>query len=214
MKPKMPPRLPIEPKSAKKASHSGPHGKAKILSPEQLQGAIDMAVGHSTFTLRDKLYLLLSHYCGLRAQEIAYLWVEDITDVTGVIGDAMYISKRSAKYGKERTVPLVPAVRDALIEYVKLAEIDKGPIFWTYKGSPVTPNAVQKQIAAIYSACDYKGASSHSGRRQFITKLAQKANTVGASIKDVQILAGHADLKTTEGYIDPSPHAAALVNLL
>lgn len=212
---KMPPRKPELMKAKTRApSHSGPHGKAKVLTPTQIQVALSAAEDTRIYGLRDRLYVLLSHYCGLRAQEIAYLHVEDITDVTGVIGDHMQISKRAAKYGKERMVPLRPEVKDALIEYVKLAEIEKGPIFWSKQARPVTPNAVQQQIRRIYLACDYTGASSHSGRRHFITKLAQKANTVGASLKDVQILAGHADLSTTERYIDPSPHADALVGLL
>lgn len=195
-------------------SHSGGLGKAKILEPDDLDKALRLAFDKSDYGQRDRLYILLSHYCGLRAKEIATLWVEDIRNVKGEIGEVINVAKRSAKYGKARTIPMHPTVREALISYVTAAAIDKGPIFWSYLGKPVTANAVQKQIATIYARCDFHGARSHSGRRSFITTLARKANTVNASLRDVQLLAGHADLTTTATYIDPSPNASELVSLL
>ena len=46
------------------------------------------------------------------------------------------------------------------------------------------------------------GCSSHSGRRTFITRAARKVSEVGGSVRDVQQLAGHARLQTTQRYID------------
>ena len=51
------------------------------------------------------------------------------------------------------------------------------------------------------------GCSSHSGRRTFITNAAKKITTVGGSLRDVQYLAGHSSLQTTERYIDYSETA-------
>ena len=53
----------------------------------------------------------------------------------------------------------------------------------------------------LYSRLGFDGCSSHSGRRTFITQAARKIVPAGGSLRDVQELAGHASLQTTQGYI-------------
>jgi integrase/recombinase XerD len=62
-----------------------------------------------------------------------------------------------------------------------------------------------------YRHLGFVGCSSHSGRRTFITNAARKISTVGGSLKDVQELAGHANLRTTQRYIEPNPEAQVRV---
>ena len=79
----------------------------------------------------------------------------------------------------------------------------------------LTSNAVQKQLKAIYQACGFKGARSHSGRRSAITALARRIGTIGGSLEDVRIFAGHAHVQTTQGYIEANPETAQkIIDLL
>ena len=51
------------------------------------------------------------------------------------------------------------------------------------------------------------GRVSSRGRRTFITGAARKISTVGGSLRDVQMLAGHAALSTTQRYIEADVEA-------
>lgn len=210
---KVPPRkVPFKaPVANRKPSHSGGLGRAKILTPEQFDEALASTETLSLYPGRDQCFLLLSHRAGMRSQEIALLWVEDVTDVRGRLTDTISVSKRAGKYGRARDIPMHPSIKEALAAYLSATGITEGPIFWSAQGRPMTPNAVQKQIASIYARCGFRGARSHSGRRGFITTAARTANMHNSSIKDVQLLAGHSDLKTTAGYIEASPGAVNLV---
>ena len=53
-----------------------------------------------------------------------------------------------------------------------------------------------------YKRLDLIGCSSHSGRRTFITETSKKISLVGGSIRDIQMMAGHASLQTTQRYIE------------
>ena len=63
------------------------------------------------------------------------------------------------------------------------------------------------KFAGWYRAPGFVGASSHSGRRTAITGWASKISSVGGSLKDVQLLAGHSALGTTQRYIEGSEDA-------
>ena len=62
-------------------------------------------------------------------------------------------------------------------------------------------------FADSYRSLGFTGCSSHSGRRTFITNAARKISTVGGSLRDVQALAGHSSLTTTQRYIEVNAEA-------
>jgi len=68
-----------------------------------------------------------------------------------------------------------------------------------------------RQLETVAASARKPVRSSHSGRRTFITNAAPKISTVGGSLKDVQELAGHANLRTTQRYIEANPDAQVRV---
>ena len=75
------------------------------------------------------------------------------------------------------------------------------PFFQTQRKSRFTANALQKWFKSLYDSAGIIGASSHSGRRTFITRLIEQ----GADIKAVSRLAGHASIVTTAIYVEDNP---------
>lgn len=77
------------------------------------------------------------------------------------------------------------------------------------------PASVVKWFRSLYAELGYGGCSSHSGRRSFVTKAARSLHLAGGSLKDVQQLAGHRSLETTQAYIEGDSKAKRkLVSLL
>jgi len=72
----------------------------------------------------------------------------------------------------------------------------------TERATATSPQAIVNLFARWFRALGCYGCSSHSGRRTFITNAARKISTVGGSLRDVQILAGHSALTMTQRYID------------
>ena len=65
----------------------------------------------------------------------------------------------------------------------------------------MTARSVVNWFHDIYQQLRLNGCSSHSGRRTFITRTARAVGKSGGSLRDVQELAGHRSLSTTERYI-------------
>jgi integrase len=67
----------------------------------------------------------------------------------------------------------------------------------------------------LYGKLGFAGASSHSGRRTFVTKAAKRCSAAGGSLRGVQQLAGHSSLGTTQRFIEGSTEAKRkLINLI
>jgi len=66
----------------------------------------------------------------------------------------------------------------------------------------MSPVSIVNWFAKAYRAIGLQGCSSHSGRRTFITRAARLVHNAGASLRDVQLLAGHRTIQNTQRYID------------
>jgi len=87
----------------------------------------------------------------------------------------------------------------------------EGFVITSERSKSVAPQMIVNLFRGWYSEIGLSGCSSHSGRRTFITTAARKIGLVGGSIHDVQKLAGHQSLQTTERYIDTSTEAQTKV---
>ena len=179
--------------------------QAKVVSPRELQRLLDR-VTHGRHPERDRAMVLLSFKAGLRAKEIAGLTWSMLTDASGELADRIALPNRASK-GKSggREIPLHGELRNALTALMT-ARGDKvrpnRPIVYSERADGYSANAIAVWFHERFSELGIEGASSHSGRRTFITAAARKIVEAGGSLRDVQELAGHASLGTTQRYIE------------
>lgn len=174
-------------------------GKAPYVPPTTLRRTLDAQAG--IHQLRNRTILLLSHYLGLRAKELAGLVVGDVFDIhAGEVREVVRLFV--TKGNKFREAFLVNAeTRDHVRRYLvtRPARHD-APLFLSQKGGAFSANTMQKLVRNIYLEAGV-AASSHSGRRSFATHLIEK----GADIYAVMEMMGHSSITTTQGYFSTSP---------
>ena len=152
---------------------------------------------------RNAMIVLLSFKAGLRACEIAGLdWTMVLTP-RGTISDRLLIGDGIAKNGRGRHLPLHAELKTALTRlHSVMGSPMSGPVVKSQRGTEMTPRSVVNWFKALYDELGLRGCSSHSGRRTFITRSARLVSRAGGSLRDVQELAGHRSLSTTELYIE------------
>jgi integrase len=174
--------------------------QAKILHDQQINDLLVFASATRN-PLRNKLMVLLSVKAGLRAGEIAGLTWEMVLDPTGEVGQAIELHDCVAKKNSGRRIPINPTLRTALTAWCLLTG-GAGPVVQSERGDAMSPISIVNWFAGAYRAVGLAGCSSHSGRRTFITRAARLVHKVGGSLRDVQLLAGHRSIQTTQRYID------------
>jgi integrase/recombinase XerD len=189
--------------------------QAKILSDAQVRAALAACDGRR-YPLRDRVMILLSVRAGLRAKEISCLKWGMVTDAEGQVSDALHLPNKASKGANGgRTIPLHAELRTALVALKETRNVDADDrVIFSERTIGMSPTAVQIWFHRHFHALGFAGASSHSGRRTFVTKLAKKIVEAGGSLKDVQELAGHASLSTTQRYIQGSNDAKRRVMAL
>ncbi|MDX2238397.1 MAG: tyrosine recombinase XerC [Hyphomonadaceae bacterium] len=178
----------------------GPRMRRGLPRPIDEQGANDMLAlvekdaGASWTAARDAAVLTLLYGAGLRIAEALSL-----TTAGARARDALLVA---GKGGKERRVPLLPYVRDAIDAYLRALPFalgDDDPVFRGEKGGPLSPRIVQLRVEALRARLGLpESATPHALRHAFATHLL--AN--GADLRAIQDLLGHESLSTTQAYAD------------
>ena len=189
--------------------------QAKTLSPAQIKTALSY-LDQTRNAERDVVMFLFSVRAGLRAKEIAGATWMMVLGSDGLVGDTLHLEDRVAKMRSGRTIPIANDLRAALITlHAKRNPAPSDPVIYSERRSGMDAATVAQRFFHLYRRLGFVGCSSHSGRRTFVTNAARKISLVGGSLRDVQMLAGHADLTTTAGYIDADPEASRkVVNLI
>jgi integrase/recombinase XerD len=185
--------------------------QAKTLNKNQV-GAVQNFLAGRRNALRNQTIFLLSIKAGLRAKEIAKLRWEMVLDADGTLSACLSLSDDASKGKSGRRIPLNKELKAKLNELQQQQVQDNcylplGHVIQTERADRTSPQAIVNMFSSWYRDLGLIGCSSHSGRRTFITNAAQKITTVGGSLRDVQYLAGHTSLQTTERYIEYSAKA-------
>jgi integrase/recombinase XerD len=175
--------------------------QAKILSDTDIQDLLVYATNRR-YPHRNVVIVLLSIKAGLRAGEIAKLTWDMVLDPRGEVGTVIELRDHAAKKGSGRLIPIHSELRSALTVWRSMTG-SAGPVIRSERGGgPMLPISIVMWFASAYRALGLDGCSSHSGRRTFITRAARVVHKAGGSLRDVQLLAGHRSIQTTQRYIE------------
>jgi integrase/recombinase XerC len=176
-----------------------PRTLPRPLSERDAASALELAGEHDIEWIgaRDTALLTLLYGAGLRISEALNLKRGDAP-----LGTTLTIL---GKRRKERSVPILPAVRDAIAAYVDIlngqpfTQAPQSPLFLSRRGKPMSAREAQALMQRLRSALGLpERATPHALRHSFATHLL--AN--GGDLRAVQELLGHASLSTTQLYTE------------
>jgi integrase/recombinase XerD len=172
--------------------------QAKVLSEAELKRLLAVVEG-GRHAARNRVAIMLSHLAGLRVGEIAALRISDVFDGKGQVHEQFILDARYTKGKEARTVFVGSKLRKELGRYrASRPGSSDAPLLVTQKRTAFSANTLCQLFGKLYARAGISDASSHSGRRAFITKLAHS----GVSAKVIMTLAGHKHLSTTQRYIE------------
>ncbi len=175
--------------------------QAKTLTAQELRRVLDF-VSSRKHAARNRAMLLMTHYAGMRVGEVAALRVDDVLDKDGNVRNEIRLDAEQTKGNRGRVVVVGEKLRKELVNFLGIyrqANRDH-KLFYTQKRmrEGFNANTLANHFHRLYAAVGIEGASSHSGRRSFITNLAAK----GVGVRVLMSLAGHRHIGTTQAYID------------
>ena len=173
--------------------------QAKTLSQAELDLVLNY-VSTKKYALRDRAIILTSFLGGLRVAEIASLKMGDVVKPDGSIKNEIRLTAAQTKGNHPRTVFVSQRLQTELANYLTTRHI-KGadtPLFHTEHRLGFSANGLCVWFYQLYKNVGISGGSSHSGRKFFITTLANK----GIGVRILASLAGHRSIAVTQRYID------------
>ena len=187
--------------------------QARVLTEKEIRKVLNFC-NTQPHSARNKAMLLCTHMAGMRVGEVAALRICDVLALDGTVKEEIALSASQTKGDKARTVLVPKKLRDELTSYLQqrfgLASLQavtqtdiQRALFPTQKNPKrgFSANTLCQLFHKIYKDSQMYGATSHSGRRTFITKLADK----GVGVRVLMALAGHKSIATTQRYIELNP---------
>ena len=175
----------------------------KILSKQQLN-VFFKTIESFPHSQRNRLVVALTYFCALRIGEVAQLKWENVLDKNYVVKDEIVFEKHQVKARQKQRVLLNKRARleikrylDWFIQKHKSIDLTK-PLIQSQKNTEFSPNSLCQRINELYKKANYSNITSHSGRKSYITNLANKA----INMKVIMKLVRHRNLSTTQRYIE------------
>ena len=173
--------------------------QAKTLTNVDIRRILDF-IALKKHAARNRAMFLVTLYAGLRVGEVASLRYMDVLDVDNDVRDEIRLDASVTKGNEARTVFVNAKLRKELQYYISVTPYQNlaDKLFYTQKNEGFTANTLTQFFHYLYRSAHVDGATSHSGRRTFITTLANK----GVSVRLLASLVGHKNISTTQFYID------------
>jgi len=175
--------------------------QAKTLTAEELRRVLDYTATRK-HSIRNRALVLTSFYSGCRVGELSSLTYADVVDDEGKVRDEIRLKAENTKTKEARIVFVNAKLKKELQQYANAYKPANAQLKFFYsqkrKSNGYNSNTLTQFFHYLYQKAGVFGASSHSGRRTFITKLANQ----GVSVRVLASLAGHRNISTTQAYID------------
>jgi integrase/recombinase XerD len=181
--------------------------QSKILTDKQVKTML-LHLSTTRMGLRNQLIFLLSAKSGLRAKEVSQLKWSMVVNSEGTVSNAIHLTDVASKGKSGRVIPLNKDVKGLLVRLFDNEskrhdyDVNSSFVIRTERSKSTSAQSIVNMFANWYKDLGFVGCSSHSGRRTFITNLSKKIGMVGGTLRDVQSLAGHSNLQTTQRYIE------------
>ena len=175
--------------------------QAKTLNQQELRKVLDY-ISTRKHSTRNRALLMTTFLSGMRVGEVSSLRFKDVVDVDGNIRNEIRLTPEMTKGEFARVVFVNERLRKELQQYIRFYNPQDKTMKFFYSqkrdSDGFNANTLTQHFHFLYKRAGVDGASSHSGRRSFITNLASK----GVSVRVLMNLAGHRSISTTQAYID------------
>ena len=175
--------------------------QAKTLSNDEIRKVLDY-VATRKHSERNRAMIYTIFNTGMRVSEVANLRFKDVVEVEGAVRREIRLSAEDTKTKEARVVFVNDKLHKELTRYVKLYKPLNTNVKFFYSqkraSDGYSPNTLAQFFHYLFNRAGITGASSHSGRRSFITNLANK----GVGVRVIMGLSGHKALSSVQCYID------------